>query len=376
MKILVNAITAKMGGFKTLTISFLDNISENDGNQYYFLCPKGVIDKSLLNKKNIKLVETDRGDTSHIKRFMWYQFGLPNYIKNNRFDYMINLTNYGPINPRCNQILLLHNPKHVSEQIKESLNVKNRIKLFFQDIVFKLSLKGTDTLVVQTNYMKDGVVNKFKYNKDKIKIIPSAPCKIKDEELDKDIEEKLKKFIGNERNVICNITLYATHKNLELLLYAIKYIKDNDLCKLKLIITIDEDGGNDQNNLVRMINTLNIDDYVLSIGNIKHNNIKKLLDISKVFIFPSYAESFGIPFVEAMQCGKPIVAADLGFAHDVCGDAALYFKYNDKRDLAIKIVELLNDEELRLKKGNIAQERSSLFNEKDIVKEYTSLLRE
>ena len=140
MKILVNAITAKMGGFKTLIISFIENISEDDGNEYYFLCPKGVIDKSLLYKKNINIIETDKGNINHIRRFLWYQFSLPKYLKKNKFDYMINLTNYGPIKPKCNQILLLHNSKHVSEQIKESLSIQNKIKLFVQDIVFKCSL--------------------------------------------------------------------------------------------------------------------------------------------------------------------------------------------------------------------------------------------
>ncbi|MDY2882871.1 MAG: glycosyltransferase [Romboutsia timonensis] len=374
MKILVNAITAKMGGFKTLIISFIENISEDDGNEYYFLCPKGVIDKSLLYKKNINIIETDKGNINHIRRFLWYQFSLPKYLKKNKFDYMINLTNYGPIKPKCNQILLLHNSKHVSEQIKESLSIQNKIKLFVQDIVFKCSLIGTETLVVQTNYMKEGVMRKFKFPADKIKIIPSAPCEIVDDDFDEEIELQIKNFIGSESNIICNITLYAAHKNLELLLYAIKYIKDNDLCKLKLIITIDKYGGNDQENLINMISELNIQDYVLSIGNIKHNNIKKLLDLSKVFIFPSYAESFGIPFVEAMKCGKPIVAADLGFAHDVCGDSAVYFKYNDEKELAKSISDILSNERLLHEKTENAIRRSFLFNEKDIVKQYVELL--
>lgn len=374
MKILVNAITAKMGGFKTLIISFVENISEDDGNEYYFLCPQGIIDKLLLDKKNIKIIETDKGNLSHIKRFIWYQFSLPKYIKNNEFKYMINLTNYGPVSPKCNQILLLHNPKHVSKEIKNSFSTKNRIKLFFQDMVFKISLMGVDTLVVQTNYMKNGVVNKFKYPEDKIRIIPSSPCEMVEENLDKEIERKLKKFIGCEKNIICNITLYAKHKNLELLLRAIKYIKDNSLCKLKLIITIDKNGGYDQANLINMITEFGIQDYVLSIGNIKHSNIKNILDLSKLFVFPSYAESFGIPFVEAMKCGKPIVAADLGFAHDVCGDAGVYFKYNDEIELAKSITNLLKDDSLLKQKGKSSLERSVLFNEKDIVRQYIELL--
>ncbi|MEG1312031.1 MAG: hypothetical protein RSD47_08505 [Romboutsia sp.] len=130
MKILVNAISAKMGGFKTLINSFISNIDEDDRNQYYFMVYEGTVDKSLFNKKNIYIIESKVGDMNHFKRFFWYQLELPKIVKKNQYDYMINMTNYGPTFPGCKQILLLHNPKHVSQEIIDSFNLTNKLKLF------------------------------------------------------------------------------------------------------------------------------------------------------------------------------------------------------------------------------------------------------
>ena len=374
MKVLINAISAKMGGAKTMIISFLENIEENDGNEYLFLCQQAIFEKKLFIKKNVKIIETNSGNINHIRRFFWYQINLPKFVRTNKFDYMINLTNYGPVDAGCKEILLLHNSKHVSKEIKESLNFKNRVKLFFQDIVFKLSLKGATKLVVQTDYMKRRVNEKFGYPEEKIYIIPSTPRMIIDN-LDEKLENEIQKFIGNEENVISNITLYAAHKNLELLLYAIKYIKDNSDCKVKLIITIDPTCGTGTKRLINMISELGIQNYVFSVGEVNNNNINQIFRRSKIFVFPSYAESFGIPFVEAMKFGLPIIAADLGFSHDVCDKAALYFKYNDSKQLAEKIIYLLTDNKKRLEMMNFSRERWVFFNEQNWVKKYIELLQ-
>lgn len=375
MKILINAITAKMGGFKTLINSFIENIP-NDNNEYYFLCPPGVINKCKCLKSNIKIIESNKGDINHIERFLWYQIGLPKYIKKNKFDYMINLTNYGPISPGCKEILLLHNSKHVSEEMRKKLNTKGKLKLKLEDFVLKISLKGTDKLIVQTNYMKDGVIKKFKYKEKNISVIPSAPTTLVNNIKDNDLENKILSFLGKEKNVLSNVTLYTNYKNLERLLEAVKYIKENNLCKFKLIMTIGKNEGIEAINFLNKIKEYNIEDYVMSVGNVAHDNLYQILEKSKGFIYPSYAESFGVPFVEAMRFNLPIIAADLGFAHDVCKDAALYFKYDSKEELANRIVELIKNDSLREKLSNNSKLRNEKFNEKQIVDSYLNLIKE
>ena len=150
MKILINAITGKMGGAQVIINSFIENINSEDENEYHFLVYTNAIKKGILNKigKNIFINESNKGDMPPIKKYLWYQFIFPRYIKKNGFEYLINLSNYGPVRPGCKQILLLHNAIHVSKEMRGILSLKSKIKFMLQYYVLKQSLQGSDTLVV------------------------------------------------------------------------------------------------------------------------------------------------------------------------------------------------------------------------------------
>lgn len=376
MKVLINAISAKMGGAKIILNAFLNNIDPQDKNEYYFMINKSSVNEKLIKKhqRNIHFYETDYGEMKKIKRYFWYQYSLPKFIKKNNFNYMINLTNYGPRKPCCKEILLCHNSRHVSKEIRDNINFLDRLKLILENLVLKISLKGSEKIVVQTNYMKKGLVQKFKCDEKKIHIIPIGTNDIDKKLFDENLERKLIEFIKAEQNVIANISLYTKHKNLERMLEAIKIIKQKYNYKIKLIMTINKEEEKAAETLLKLIDEYDISDYVLSVGNIKHDYIYQVLEKAKAFVFPSYGESFGIPFVEAMNFKLPIVAADLEFAHDVCGNAALYFDYRNSEDLAKRIIEILQEDKHNALKQN-SIERSKLYDEKYSIREYFRLLK-
>ena len=68
---------------------------------------------------------------------------------------------------------------------------------------------------------------------------------------------------------------------------------------------------------------------------------------AKCFVFPSMYEGFGIPVLEAMACGCPIVLSNSSSFPEVAGEAGIYFDISDKEDLMNKIVLVLNDEKFR-----------------------------
>ena len=83
---------------------------------------------------------------------------------------------------------------------------------------------------------------------------------------------------------------------------------------------------------------------------------------SELFVFPSLYEGFGLPPLEAMACGRPVVASKAASIPEVCGDAVLYFDPLSTNDMANKIQRALQDLSLRkelIKKG---KERARLFN--------------
>jgi glycosyltransferase involved in cell wall biosynthesis len=86
---------------------------------------------------------------------------------------------------------------------------------------------------------------------------------------------------------------------------------------------------------------------VLELGWVPEHDLPCLLRQAVGLVFPSWYEGFGLPLLQAMACGTPVLAANTGALPEIAGSAALYFDPIDTVDLADKISQLINDVSLR-----------------------------
>jgi glycosyltransferase involved in cell wall biosynthesis len=106
-------------------------------------------------------------------------------------------------------------------------------------------------------------------------------------------------------------------------------------------------------------------------------DVPRLYRDSDLFVFPSIAESFGHPLVEAMASGLPILASDIPVCREICGEAAIYFDPFNAKSLAEAIVHLEKDITLRKRLGEAGRRRAeSKFNWADHVDRLVHLIEE
>lgn len=86
-----------------------------------------------------------------------------------------------------------------------------------------------------------------------------------------------------------------------------------------------------------------------------------LMSMAEIFVFPSYYEGFGLPVLEAMACGTPVITADNSSLPEVGGDAVVYFETGNSESLEERIEQLLQDEELRLRMTKKGEDRCKLY---------------
>jgi glycosyltransferase involved in cell wall biosynthesis len=90
------------------------------------------------------------------------------------------------------------------------------------------------------------------------------------------------------------------------------------------------------------------------IGHVAEEDLRLIYACATIFCFPSFAEGFGLPPLESMKCGVPVVTSDRTAMPEICGNAAMYFDPDNPYDIARKINLLLNNPELyddKIKKG-------------------------
>src|SRR5215470_11412107 len=98
------------------------------------------------------------------------------------------------------------------------------------------------------------------------------------------------------------------------------------------------------------------DDVILT-GYVADEDLPALYRASRAFVYPSLFEGFGLPPLEAMACGTPVVTSDVSSLPEITGDAALLIDPNDERALANALIEVVNNDRLRaeLREKGIAQ---------------------
>ena len=88
-------------------------------------------------------------------------------------------------------------------------------------------------------------------------------------------------------------------------------------------------------------------DRVIFTGWLTDSQVKQYVAHAGALVLPSFYEGFGLPPLEAMACGTPVIVSDAASLPEICGDAALYCDPHSPQDIADKIQRLMSDEVLR-----------------------------
>ena len=143
-------------------------------------------------------------------------------------------------------------------------------------------------------------------------------------------------------NYILFVGVRANYKNFTFFVHAITELLKND----SSLHVVCAGGGKFNNEEISLIKSLGFENQILH-KTFEENELGTFYQKAKCFVFPSMYEGFGIPVLESMACGCPIVLAKHSSFPEVAGDAGFYFDLNSSEDLKNKINQLLTDENLR-----------------------------
>jgi glycosyltransferase involved in cell wall biosynthesis len=109
---------------------------------------------------------------------------------------------------------------------------------------------------------------------------------------------------------------------------------------------------------------------------VSDGELKALYQHASCFVFPSLYEGFGLPPLEAMACGCPVIASTAPAVREVCGDAALYFDPHSSEELAARLREFFTDASVRPRLVAAAETRTREYDWARNAAMHLQLLRE
>ena len=135
------------------------------------------------------------------------------------------------------------------------------------------------------------------------------------------------------------------HKNLERLIHAFDLVRKRGLGHLKLVMIGDEISK--YTALRRAVHRHQLHKYVRFLGYLPEETLAVMYRLAGVFVFPSLYEGFGLPPLEAMASGTPVVTSNVSSLPEVAGDAAILVDPYEPEAIADGIYRVLTDEQLR-----------------------------
>ncbi len=224
---------------------------------------------------------------------------------------------------------------------------------------FRASAEEATRIIVSAEFTRECLVHRYGIDAGKIDVIytgygPDYRVIEESEGL-----ARVRSRYGLERPFLYYPAATWPHKNHKNLLAALKILKDEMGFDGDLVLT--GVAMNAHASLQSEVAHLGLSDRVKMLGYLDYSELPSLYNLATMMVFPSFFEGFGIPLVEAMACGCPVVCSDATSLPEIVGGAGLLFDPASPRDIAEKVWLAWSDQEKRREMIRAGLERTRLF---------------
>jgi len=346
-EIIVNSrfLTQRITGVQRFAIE-LSKYLKRSKLKITFLAPKNIIHKNIAKELDVKIVGINTG-------YLWEQVDLFLYLKRLGTPILLNLANTAPF-IYSNQIIVIHDLAFL--RYPEWFSKK--FYLFYRILVPRLAKKARKIITV-SNFSKKEIINLLGIYSKKVDVVYNG------------ITEK---FFWDpsikKENFILAVSSLNPRKNFKNLVLAFKKLK---LKKYKLLIVGSKN---------KIFSNIEIQKLLMEIPNVEFTDyvsdeeLIHLYQKAKLFVYPSFYEGFGLPPLEAMACGTPVIVSNVASLPEVCGDAAYYINPYSVNDIARGIYTVLSDEKLQRELIIKGLERVKLFSWEKSARKLIKIIEE
>lgn len=334
-----------------------------DGNEYYVFVAPGE-DHCLQESNNLKIIELDCPTYP-----LWEQIALPRAVQRLGVDLLHCTSNTAPLWCNVPLVLTLHDIIYLEPRKHRSPSLYQEMGWYYRRLIVPRILKKCKKIITVSHFECTRIREALHLPNEQITAVYNGYnahfCK--KETLDKDCikkyipQEGFLFFLGNtdpKKNAAGTLKAYSL------------YLKSSVIKRPLLIADLKEEYIDI---LLRQEEITDIKSFLYYPGYIANQDLAILYNAAFAFLYPSLRESFGIPMLEAMACGTPIITSNISAMPEVAGKDAILINPQKPQEIANAILRLENDSDFYQEQSVYGLERAKLFSWKNAAEEYATI---
>ena len=287
---------------------------------------------------------------------VWVQRTLPRRVAEWRADALLAALTIGPARSEVPVVSVVHD---LTPWTHPEWHARRTLAGFVP--LWERTLENAARLLCVSHATADELVSRYPDARPRVRVVWNGVDPEFTASDDAEANERTRRrYAGGERFLLYLGTL-EPRKNLPTLLAACERLWSDARGPDRPALVLAGGIGWKTSSLSRSLDRSPFRDRVHLAGYASRETARDLYRAAEAFVYPSLAEGFGLPVVEAMACGAPVVASDAAALREVGGDAALYAPALDARALAAQIARLLDDPETKRRLRDAGLERASRF---------------
>lgn len=354
-----------LGNYSRNTLNALNNYFPE--NQYILFTPE-IKTEMFHNYKQFDVISPDSSVSKIFKSF-WRSFSVSGQLKKNELDLFHGLSNELPEGIHKTEVpavVTIHDL--IFMRFPEFYKPIDR-KIYYGKV--KYACNSAQRIIAISNQTKNDIVQYFKIDPNKIEVIYQS---VSPKFFNPAETQNLKLKYKLADNFVLAVGTIEPRKN------QLSVLKAIQTKKIETQVIFVGKPTNYSFELLRFISENKMEEQVKFLNNIPRKDLVGLYQMANLSVYISVYEGFGLPVIESMACGCPVITSNVSCLPETAGDAAVLCTPEDFNSLGVQIKKIMEDELFRndlIRKG---KERAKIFHpeffSKKMISLYTDILSE
>ena len=353
-------------GMDYVVLQEIKELQKLDTKNEYFVFVAPGVDRCLKDTKNVHIIVI--GESFYP---VWEQITLPRTAKKYNLDILHCTSNTAPIFCDIPLVLTLHDIIFLEPRDKNNKSLYQNMGWLYRRKVVPKILDKCRRIITVSNFEKQNIINKLNIPEKRMAMIYNGYNEWFT--TFRDVADIYKSYI-DKPGYFFFLGNTDPKKNTERTLIAYsKYLEKSSVKRKLLMADLDKEY---LSGIIERNHIENIREQIVMPGYIVNSDLPYIYNRAFAFLYTSLRESFGIPLLEAMACGTPVITSNTSSMPEIAGTDAILINPESSDEIAEKMLQLENNELYYNAQKEIGLKRAELFSWKKTAEQLLSLYEE